>query len=193
MTDLSSKGLLPQLTELLNALSSSHALLLRKVQGVRQEQLNSDFVMRADSAHAPFMAFVGPREASATASPSPSLSNHEDQGITITQFDDFSRTSELDSSEIGVGTEFTGGQSERTTTEIATPAPSNASNGMSSPHEEDDVVRDGAATEVEWPSAVSTFDGANRNYNFFDELDARLADLDHSERVAEDHSNPDDC
>ena len=40
MTDISSKGLLPQLTDVLHALTDSHELLLLKLQSVRLEHMN---------------------------------------------------------------------------------------------------------------------------------------------------------
>ena len=61
MADISSKGLLPQLTDLLHALTESHELLSSKVQSVRLGHMNVVSSTSSDSPHSPFLAFVDPR------------------------------------------------------------------------------------------------------------------------------------
>ena len=61
VADISSKGLLPQLTDLLHALTESHELLLSKVQSVRLGHMNVVPSAIGDSPRSPFLAFVDPR------------------------------------------------------------------------------------------------------------------------------------
>ena len=58
---MSSKGSLPQLTDVLHALTESHELLLFKLQSVRLERASVDPFVVEEFPHAEFQDFVDPR------------------------------------------------------------------------------------------------------------------------------------
>ena len=145
MTEVSTKGLLPQLTDVLHALTGSHALLLSTIQSVRVGHI---------SAVAPAMEVIGEADA-----PSREIA---------AAWSDTSRHPAVAATDVA---------------DDVAPSPSPAS-AESVPSDVDSVaaVRRNDPTPREEREAQSVDPGGveseSRNYNFFDELDARLAGLD---------------
>jgi hypothetical protein len=190
LTDASSKGLFPQLTDVLCALSQSHAKLLSKVQSLRLEHTEatpSGLNLVEESAKNSLIGVSAvsrlPELVEAKASP----------------VREASRTNSIDGPEpaelpIGfVGSEFDRPPEAMTKSDVEvqgadgrdTPLISTLSEGEPPPQQQMDAVvsthtspqpdrRDRREAAQSHPKRAES---EGRNYNFFDELDDRLAGL----------------
>jgi len=176
VTETSSKGLLPQLTDMLYALTDSHELLLLKLQTVRLEHIGGGHLAIEESQRAQTLAIAEPRP--------PALVE-----MKVDATNDADRTSAID--EIEVSTEPTPiwfDSSSAVTTGSAlshssTSAPSRSVTEAEVAIPSHDII---AATSIQTPiptdpsvghSGSPAAESADRNYNFFDELDLRLTSL----------------
>jgi hypothetical protein len=142
VTDFSSKGLLPQLTDVLHALGSSQALLLSKIQRVRVERSETEEMGRY------FRSIDG-------VEPVPQL--HGDVPTVV-------QTS-------GIPEPLSHGNEPHVATPSAPVFTRLPDEGLAAPTREMMTTESG-------PTADAGADQENRNYNFFDELDDKLAGLD---------------
>ncbi len=191
MTDTSAKGLLPQLTEVLYALSDSHELLLRKLQSVRLEHMGGDHLSIEESPRAQALADAEQR--------GPALVE-----MTIDATTDASRASPSD--EIGETTQLTptwlgptefdsssGVTAESVTGQIDTSVPPGSvteADVLVPSHERDAAATSQAPIPTEPSTAHSDPPAAEptqRNYNFFDDLDVRLTSLTNPESESGEH------
>lgn len=154
MTDISSKGSIPQLTDVLYLLTDSQELLLQKIRSMRTEitgSTRSEAVRRTANV-ANVTPSIGPKEMSTDHTPAlpkremPASASYPSNvssapGVTILPVRDLTLR-------------------ETAITERATPANTNTP---------------GSDAVDSSPSNASST--ADRNYNFFDDLDERLADL----------------
>jgi hypothetical protein len=160
VADSSSKGLLPQLIDVLRALAEGQEQLLRKIREAKLE--NSSFsvhvVDRYPQAEADNRALRGP-----TSANGPVNGSSSEPGIEPS---------------VGRGPATAAGgpplSNPLTETQTDVGPAADLSSEMSPRSEGLDSARHGETT-----TAVGT---RNHNYNFFDELDARLADLQESAR-----------
>jgi hypothetical protein len=181
VADISSKGLLPQLTDVLHALTDSHELLLRKLQSVRLGHINVVPLVFEASPHAEFLDFASP--------PRPALINSKidttsdvHRALAIDAIDESTGlTSRVRSeSDVSVGITAATAQAHAETSVQLRPS----AEAVTPCGDRGAAVLAQAPTPPEWPLAVhaaSTDSESARSYNFFDELDARLADLAHLE------------
>jgi hypothetical protein len=163
VTDASTKGLFPQLTEVLHALTNSHVLLLNTIQTVRLEHISAVYPVVGsfgEGSDAQIHEYVD-YESEINALPSQAA------------LPEFGRDSRLSVA----GTEV----ADQTVT-----SPSSASAEIVTPQgevvapvsERTPLFSD--ATECQRVDPTDA-ESENRNYNFFDELDARLAGLGETE------------
>ena len=181
MTDASPKGLLPQLTDVLHALTDSHALLLSNIQSVRLKRISAmypEMELLREPSDAEVGTYVDVRE--------PSLIDTRTWPITEVPIPVL--IDEVDSNRTASGIETSRGffvaATEVPEQTVTSPSPAsdeivNSSGGSIAgllsetalvPDEDDAQLADSTGSEWE-----------NRNYNFFDELDARLAGLGDAE------------
>ena len=190
LTDTSTKGLFPQLTEVLFALADSHARLLSKVQGLRLEQTGSapSVVSFSDT---PTHALIEPlarahlsQRIDITTSPIsvPPRQLPIDQTepidgpsrIVAVQFDPMPDTKanqhvQEHGPESGVASPIAAPAGE---SEPSQPHSDMAGSAHTPPHS-------GTPDRFETVGADPTLDtSAGRDYNFFDDLDTRLAGLE---------------
>jgi hypothetical protein len=176
VTDVQSRGLIPQLTDLLHALTESHELLIVKLQTLRQEQRHGYSWVTGDSSS---LETLHPNEPSTELA----ANSRTDAAITAPTA---TCTIEPDS----VGREDP--VSARPSTE-AIPAAEPRHAASSEPTTLLNASNnDGAPRSVHEPAIPAQFSATttpsdsengttNRNYNFFDELDARLTHLKDSD------------
>lgn len=158
MTDFSSKDLLPQLTDVLEALADSHGRLLLKIQGLRAEHVGA--ATGGLPARGP-EARRGPAPSEGTHSEAPDSLRHTRTDIE---------------GDPGMQTPpFAARQTEQQT---LTPIEALAAGG-----DQRESGRGQSPTTTVGPIPTRHADeveaeSVDRNYNFFDELDDRLARLD---------------
>jgi hypothetical protein len=180
VTDVSTKGLLPQLTDVLRALTDSHALLLSKIQSVRLEQISA--VHPVVEVHGEFSRFQVdlPTQSMVSTTTSPMIevpeAVHHEAGTGAS-------SSQIESSEFEISSGAHLAAINDTDHMMTSPSPAaevapphddsvpSVSVGGASPPDEREAQQE-QATDV---------DSENRNYNFFDELDARIAGLGDAE------------
>lgn len=189
MADISSKGLLPQLTDLLHALAESHELLLSKVQTVRLGHIDVVHPASSDSPHGPFLGFVDPRP-SALVDTKTSTTVHAHRASPIEEIVDIKPSTEptrLASCGPDVGADFVAEGAQLT--HAGTPGPSVESTDVVTLRHDMDAGIPVSTSTPEPPVDVHPdpmgADPEDRNYNFFDELDAKLAHLDMPEPGSE--------
>jgi hypothetical protein len=171
-TDISSKGLLPQLIEVLHALTQGQELLSSKIRKAELEYARVPVVDRCPQAEASAIgitpAFVGARpNASRGIRPEPSIDGGDLGAGPINGDGNVPRPGpSIASSEAHVNGTMPG--SERLSDPLAASVmPTGYPSERAARTDRLDSARpDDTTTEL-----------LNRNYNFFDELDARLADL----------------
>ena len=181
VTDASTKGLLPQLTDVLHALTDSHALLLSKIQSVRLKHISvmyPEMELLRETSDVELDTYVDVRKRSRVDTGTWPMS--EMRGPLL--------INEVDSNRTASGFESSPGfvvAAAEPPDQIATsPSPASAGivnssgdsiAGFSSQtplFSDGDDAQPGDSTGNEWE---------NRSYNFFDELDARLAGLGNAE------------
>ena len=186
VTEMSSKGALPQLTDVLHALTESHELLLSKLQSVQLERASVVPILVEEFPHAHFQDFVDPLlpthvDAKIDATNDVHREFRVDQ---ISESDSSTEQIRLASSESDVSPGLAAASPQVTHSEAS--AQSRISVEVVTPgcDMHADVPAEGP-TPPEWPRDLHTdqtgADSANRNYNFFDELDATLAHLKNPE------------
>ena len=181
MTDTSSKGLLPQLTDVLYALTDSHELLWRKLQSVRLEHMGGDQLSIEESRRAQALADAELRE--------PALVETTIDATTdancASPSDEIEETTQLTPTWLGP-TEFdssSGVTAGPVTGQSDTSMPSGSvteANVLLPSHERDAAATSPAPIPTDPSTAHSdppAAEPAERNYNFFDDLDVRLTSL----------------
>jgi hypothetical protein len=185
VTDFSSKGLLPQLTDVLEALTSSHELLLLKLQSVRFQHVRDDSAMishlparaqRFDSKGLGLSAPITPRPQT-RGEDQPGLSADADQPVPST-----------DSMESSTGSHPHARPKSDPVSDIepvdfagqSTRAPASITALTRRDDDRSAFAESPTTIDPEQPSYLDESEAnlANRNYNFFDELDDQLAGLD---------------
>ena len=185
MTDASTRGLLPQLTEVVRALSDSHALLLSKIQTVRLEQISAAYPAAemlgetserrmdqrtqslVDTTTSPIMEVPGAAQAYEMESGA-SSGRIVSSGFQTSPDHPIAATDAADHTVM----------SPAPPAEIATPR----DDLVASVSVPSSLVPDGREAEQPDPTDAES---ENRNYNFFDELDARLAGLGDAESTGD--------
>jgi hypothetical protein len=185
LTDASTKGLFPQLTDVLYALAESHAMLLSKVRGLRLEQPNS----------APSVSHLMEASANRLIGLSEVLRLPELVDVKASPMLEASRTIPIDEAEPGVilissvGSEFDRLPEATTKSDIEVQGADSRDTQLRSSTSEGEPTQGQIDTvgSAHAPNQPDPFDGAQshaeraesegRNYNYFDELDARLAGL----------------
>jgi hypothetical protein len=175
VTDISSKGLLPQLIDVLHALAEGQELLSRKVRNARLEHNDHMTLFVQTCRQSEFSDFAGPRPFVGNG-PTTSIgtlrghpSDNVELGAGPTSIESFSNGSSPES----IGSSAV--SASATVPEAASPSNPPAAS----------VTHAGAAPETpartDWlnsvPPGETTTAPLNRDYNFFDALDAKLADL----------------
>ncbi len=193
MTDISSKGLLPQLTDVLHVFTDSHQLLLCKVRSVRLEHMSSWPLAVEKSLHTQFADFVDSCPLALVATKTGTRNDtYRAFGVDRTETgkgpsSPASSDSDLSADLAPASAEVTHPKapvhwctSTGTSTEIVTPR-----------HDTDAAIPTQAPTPPEGPTSAladtNSAESANRNYNFFDDLDMRLAALNNPESGSEEH------
>jgi hypothetical protein len=177
VTDVSTKGLLPQLTDVLRALTDSHALLLSKIQNVRLEQISA--VYPVVEVHGEFSRSQVdlPTQSIVSTTTSPIIEVPE---AVRHEAGTGASSSQIDSSEFEMSSGAHLAATDDTDHMMTSPSPAAAE--VATPH--DDSVPSVSAgwalppdeREAQQEPATDV-DSENRDYNFFDELDARIAGL----------------
>lgn len=188
VTDVvSSKGLLPQLTYVLHALTDSHELLLCKVRSVRLEHMSTVPLVLEAFPHAQFVDFVDScplRRVETTTG----TAKDTHRAFSFDEVDTSTGSTKPASSDSDLSPGLVAASAESTYREP--PAPSCASSCTSTEvvtpdHDMDTGVRAETPTPPREPTTAladqTGADSASCNYNFFDELDARLAHLENPE------------
>ncbi len=165
MADRSPKGLLPQLTDVLCALTESQELLLGKLQSVRLEHPSVVPTVIFESAH---------ERADSVDPPLPLVdSTTISSGLTS----EVDRSSAIDPAEPSTGTTSSSSfESQETPASASTSA-----TGATALHDVDDAAGADATPPMGTravPGDPTAATSATHHYNFFDELDTRLAHLD---------------
>jgi hypothetical protein len=179
--DISSKGLLPQLTDVLHALTDSHELLLFKLQSVRLGHLNAVPLEIEAFPHAEFLDFVDTRQSALADTKTGATHDvHRNPADTIESSTEATGRPFIASD---VSPRFAAAAAQADPETSAQPP---ATTEAVTPRVDiDAAVPAQAPTPPEWPLAVQSdsngSESAKDSYNFFDELDARLADLGHPE------------
>jgi hypothetical protein len=190
MTDVSTKGLLPQLTDVLHALADSHALLLSKIQSVRLEHISADYSeveMIEESSGAALgdeVDLVSPTLVDQKTSPKLEVPG----AIPIDEVESSRSSNRIASSEFETSPSRAVAATDQADQVATSPSPASAE--MVTPH--GDLVAtvstqtpslpDGSEAQHVDPAGAGS---ENRNYNFFDELDARLAGLGDAESAGD--------
>ena len=190
VTHISSKGLLPQLTEVLHALSDSQELLLLKLQSVRLEHISVVPSGIEEFPHAQFLAFVNPRPPAVVDTKTGTTTDaHRALPIDVIELRSDPPSKWLVSPETDVSP---GVANASVITHPETPTPLRTSTGVvTADRGLDALTPPRAPTPSERPLAVQAkpagAESADCNYNFFDELDARLAHLKNPESDTGEH------
>ena len=194
VTETSTKGLLPQLTDVLNALTESHVMLLRKVQCLRLEHTNSALSVVSLPEGYPDALF-GPTTDWRPSSLVDVTTSTMLAAPTATPLDEVEQTpspSEIASSQFDRiwSTAARHDEGQGVDQEVTSPTPATAE-GTSTQRQTDT----GVGLEQQTPRRLDQLEGQQtqpthtksdrRNYNFFDELDARLASSFDKERPQE--------
>jgi hypothetical protein len=180
VTDFSSKGLLPQLIDVLNALTEGQELLSRKVREARLEHYGhmepvADGRRQSEKSHLlTLRTFVGTGSDASIGTRKEPPSDRMEIGADLTSVDGYGHAPWLEPSSRASAAPDTSTVPEATSppnlpaviaTYAATPA---------------DVPSE-TSVQTDWPDPAppseTTPASLNRDYNFFDELDARLAGL----------------
>ena len=178
VTDFSSKGLLPQLIDVLHALTEGQELLARKVREARLEHYRrTDPVVERDPQTAPSDPLASRIFVDTGPDTSVGIRREQPSGT----IDSNAHPTSFDGSANGPRPEPSSGASEApvgsTVREASSPPPAEYVTDTDTPA---DVLGEGSA-QTDWldqrPPSEETTAPLNRDYNFFDELDARLADL----------------
>jgi hypothetical protein len=186
VTDASTKGLLPQLTDVLRALTESHALLLNKIQGVRLAQISAVYpLVEIPREFSSSQANLGTRSI-IDAVTSPNIEGPE--AVQIHDVESGASSNRIASSEFETSPGPVIAEIDVADHMMTSPLP--ASVEIAPPH--DDLA---AAVSVRSPlppdgreaqrTGPPDAEPENRNYNFFDELDARLAGLGDAESAGD--------
>jgi len=189
VADISCKGLLPQLTDLLHALTESHELLLSKVQSVRLGHMNVVHSASSDSPYSPFLAFVDPRPSALVDTKTGTTVNaHRASPIEeIVEIKPSMEPSRLVPCGSDVSADFVAAGAQLT--HPGTPGPSAESTYVVKLRHDMDAAIPVPTSTPESPVDVRPdpmgAESEDRNYNFFDELDAKLADLEMPESGSE--------
>jgi hypothetical protein len=187
VTDTSTQGLLPQLTDVLRALTDSHVLLLSKIQTVRLEQISAAY---------PVVEMLGQ-----TSEPPVDLRAQSVVDTTtspVMEVPDAVQIYEVESSASSSGIESSEIETRPTPPVVAAHAADHMV--MSQPPAPAEIAtsQDNLVPSVSVPSPSPPLDqrkaeqadptdaeSENRNYNFFDDLDARLAGLGDAESAGD--------
>ena len=181
VTEISSKGLLPHLTDVLHALTDSQELLLRKLQSARLKQRHGDHSSIDESQYSRAVADAARRKPTFVQ-------------LTVTAATSDGHTANHVLEETGQPIPTWSGPTEFDATHGATPesAPdlvdtlSKADTTTPSSSAEEPLVApshhvEPAPTRTSLPNAehsdAEANEPADRNYNFFDELDVKLTSL----------------
>jgi len=181
--------LLPQLTDLLHALTESHELLLSKVQSVRLGHKNVVHSASSDSPHSPFLAFVDPRPSALVDTKTGTTVNaHRASPIEeIVEIKPSTQPSRRAPCGSDVSADFVAAGAQLT--HPGTPGPSAESTYVVKLRHDMDAAIPVPTSTPESPVDVRPdpmgAESEDRNYNFFDELDAKLADLEMPESGSE--------
>jgi len=192
VTDTSSKGLLPQLTDVLYALADSHELLLRKLQSVRLEHIGGEHLSIEETPGAYRLADAerrGPALVEVTVAPTTDA-NHasptDEIEETARPTPTWLGSTEFDSSHGVTPGSVTGH------TDTSVPSGSVTQADVLVPSHERDAAA--ATSQAPIPADPSTAhsdppaaEPAERNYNFFDDLDVRLTSLTNPESESGEH------
>jgi hypothetical protein len=189
VTEASTRGLFPQLTDVLHALTESHAMLLSKVQSLRDEHTNDALPVvnvmagSADTSIGKPVDLRPPPAVEAETSPS---SLEEPRAIPVYELSSSSSPSEITASVIDLTPHAAANDyADRDPDRLVTSARP-ISGEIASPRDRmDPVVSTQTHPQADRLEAVVSepthAESENRNYNFFDELDARLAGLEDAE------------
>lgn len=175
MTDSSSTALLPQLTDLLRALTDSQELLLTRVRSVRQLSAMPLVVEN------PKVEFLQPVDLRLPAAVAPTTTKDEHRAHPLNEIESSTGPRWLTPSEPDVNPSV----AATTTSQITwqeSPVPTCATTGASTSALETNLALPAQAPAPPESRLIShadttDADSVNRNYNFFDELDAKLARL----------------
>ena len=176
VTDVSSNGLIPQLTGLLHALTDSHELLLGKLRAVRREHDGAGRLVIDRPVHSESLALVDARPP-ALVEPKTEKTNGQ-HGIFLIGRTALRKEPDwlaLDEPKVGPDVAAQHVRLAHPTK----PAPSGATSQIVTPRPDMDA---GLPAQAANPSPAlepdpSDAGSAHRSYNFFDELDARLIHL----------------
>jgi hypothetical protein len=189
VTEASTRGLFPQLTDVLHALTESHAMLLSKVQRLRDEHTNAALLVvnaiaaTADTSTGRPVDLRPPPAVEAETSP---ISLEEPRTIPVYELSSSSSPNEIISSVIDLTPHLAANDCADPDTDRLVASPRPTSDEIASPRDRMDPLvssqthpqADRLEAEVSEPTHAES---ENRNYNFFDELDARLAGLGDAE------------
>jgi hypothetical protein len=182
VTDVSSKGLIPQLTDLLYALADSHELLLFKLQDVRRQRNDAGRMIIDQPFHTESIDLADSRLPARVDTPAlaDTMTGEKNGAQHVTLTDEIRRVPEpadLASTRSDVSPVVGDDRTSRAQPE--TPSPSHAPSEIVMLRRDRDTGTPAQPLTPPEPSADvgrQRTDGASadRNYNFFDELDARL-------------------
>lgn len=179
MTDVSSKGLIPQLTDVMRALTDAHELLLLRVQTLRREHHSAIHVVIDNPLRlAPPSKLPARPQALVDAAIRGSNGAHHaprDFGGRTNESDKASASNEGTSNAHDAGPVDYDDRAAKIESESSSPSLPTIGNVTG----DSDAVLPAPASTPPQPRVGADFDGgdvgsANRNYNFFDELDAQL-------------------
>ena len=185
----SSTGLLPQLTEVLHALCESHELLLLKLQSVRLEHISVVASGTEEFPHTRFLAFVDPGPSAVDTKTRTADDVHRALPIDVIELSTEPSSTML----IGPATDANPYDADASViSHVETSVPLRASTGVVATDRELDAMSPPQApTECERPLAVRAdpagVEPADRNYNFFDELDTKLTHRKNPESDSGEH------
>jgi hypothetical protein len=203
VTDTSSKGLLPQLTDVLYALTDSHELLLRKLQTVRLERVHGEPVtietlretQRLANAEQLDPALAEMAIATTTVvDDAPQMdASHEVEQTPPPASTPLGRHEPDSGSGVSAVSALSDGETpmqSRSATETELLRPSTETE-VASPSDDVDADLSARAPMPTDPSIAGTDmspgESGERNYNFFDDLDARLTSLTNPESDSAEH------
>ena len=189
VADFSSKGLLPQLIDVLHALTEGQELLSRKVREARLEHYRhtepvADGRLQSEPSHllTP-RTFVGTDPHASIGTRREPRSDNMEIDVGPTSVNDFGNGPWLDPS-IGAST------APVTSTDPEATSPPTPPAAIVTYADTPADVPTEASVQTDWPDPAppngTTTASLNRDYNFFDELDARLADLQNPTDRSED-------
>jgi len=163
MTEVPSRGLLPQLTDVLYALTDSHRLLLFKLRSVHLEhEAVPPWADEHETPHAEFLDVVD-RRPSAVVEPLTVTASLAHEAVHLPQFEE----ADLVRADRPMHVD--------TVAAATQPADEEVHLG------EIESMHRPTPTRLDFPHTQGTepldSESSNRNYNYFDELDARLAHL----------------